>query len=261
MKTVAIITHAYYRPHLSADEKISLEHLKKYLNKYDKYLVVPDDVNVNDIKQNGFRFIKFPRKHFVSAEAYNKLLLSEEYYQAFKDYKFILIYQLDALVFSDRLMYWCHKGYDNISAPWFYSIIGFFTHKEGYPISGGNGGFSLRKVESCLKVLKRVNKEAKRSSNQSWIRRFWYYLAIITGQSHKIWLKARAEEYPFNEDGFWSLEAPKYLSGFKVAPFKVAIRFSFETFPRVCFFFNKRRLPFGCHAWGKYDRGFWLRFL
>jgi hypothetical protein len=37
--------------------------------------------------------------------------------------------------------------------------------------------------------------------------------------------------------------------------------FSFEVAPRYCFKMNRERLPFGCHAWSKYDQEFWEPFL
>jgi hypothetical protein len=44
--------------------------------------------------------------------------LSEEFYQAFTDFEFMLIYQLDAFVFRDELADWCRSGYEYIGAPW-----------------------------------------------------------------------------------------------------------------------------------------------
>ena len=83
----------------------------------------------------------------------------------------------------------------------------------------------------------------------------------MLGKSHKIWLNAPADNYPFNEDGFWTLEAPKYDSTYKIAPFKTALQFGFERFPKESFVINHQRLPFGCHAWVKYDRDFWSKYI
>jgi hypothetical protein len=44
-------------------------------------------------------------------------MLSIDFYKRFRDYKFILIYQLDAYVFRDELEYWCEQDYDFIGAP------------------------------------------------------------------------------------------------------------------------------------------------
>ncbi|KKQ95040.1 MAG: hypothetical protein UT21_C0009G0005 [Candidatus Woesebacteria bacterium GW2011_GWA1_39_11b] len=260
MKTVAIVIPTH-KSHLNSSDLISIRHLKKYLNRYDKYFLVPDTINTNGYKQEGFRFIKFPSEYFTSTKTYNKLLLSENFYQTFAGYNFILVYQLDALVFSDQLLMWCNSGYDYIAAPWFKSIVGALSHKKGFPASGGNGGLCLKNIQSSLKVLKEVKKQARRSSSQDWVRKIWFFWAVIIGKSHKIWLNAPADNYPFNEDGFWALEAPKYLTGYKVAPFKVALKFAFERFPKKCFNINKRRLPFGCHAWERYDKDFWLPYI
>lgn len=260
MKTVAIVIPTH-KSHLSSSDLASIRHLRKHLNKFDKYFVVPNKVKTADYKQKGVHFIKFPNKYFASTKTYNKLFLSKKFYRKFTNYKFILIYQLDALVFSDQLLQWCNSGYDFVAAPWFKSIVGMLSHKKGLPSSGGNGGLCLRNIQSSLKVLEIVNKQAKRSSDKDWVKKIWFFWAVITGKSHKIWLNAAATDYPFNEDGFWSLEAPKYIQGYKVAPFKTALKFSIERFPRKSFELNGKKLPFGCHAWERYDKEFWLPYV
>ena len=60
-----------------------------------------------------------PACDFVDRVAYNRLMMSEQFYRAFEGYEYILIYQLDCLVFSNALEEWCRKGYDYIGAPWF----------------------------------------------------------------------------------------------------------------------------------------------
>jgi len=263
MKTVAIVTPAFYKPNFSPEELISLKHSKKFMGGHDKYFLVPDNISIETKKyiKMGYHFVKVPSKYFTDRITYNELLLSESFYQIFSKYKYILIYQLDALVFSSQLIKWCNSGYDYVAAPWFKTIIGTLSHKKGLPASGGNGGFSLRNVQKSLEVLKKVNSQVKRSSNYLLIRKIWFFWAAITSKSHKKWLCAPADNYPFNEDGFWALEAPKYLSNYKVAPFKVALNFAFERFPRKCFDLNERKIPFGCHAWEKYDKEFWLPYI
>jgi hypothetical protein len=46
-----------------------------------------------------------------------------------------------------------------------------------------------------------------------------------------------------------------------VAPVEEALGFSFEREPRYCFERNGGRLPFGCHAWNRWDRPFWEPYL
>ena len=64
-----------------------------------------------------------------------------------------------------------------------------------------------------------------------------------------------------NNDIFWSYHAVKYLPDFKIPDWRTALRFAFEAAPRHCFELNGKELPFGCHAWPKFDRGFWDPFL
>lgn len=259
-KQVAIVIPTQ-KSKLDSDDQLSLAHLKKYLKRYDKYFVIPNSVKPAKLKQQGFRYIKFPNRFFKSRNSYNELLLNREFYKKFANYKYILIYQLDALVFSDELMNWCSKNYDYVASPWFYPIIGTLSNRKGFPKSGGNGGFSLRKIDSIIKVLDNLEKTVKRSTTNRGIKTLWFIWAVLTGKSHKIWLNAPAYNYPFAEDGFWSLEAPKYLTDYKVADFKEALKFGFERFPKKCFKLNGEKLPFGVHAWKKYNKKFWLPYL
>lgn len=260
MKKVAIVIPTHRE--INSDERISLNHLNKFLNKYDKYLVIPDCLNTKKFKEiNVKKTFKYPKENFISVPAYCAMLNTKEFYLPFQNYEYILIYQLDVLVFSNQLMYWCRQGYDYIGAPFINSIIGKFSHKKGYPVSGGNGGFSLRKVSTFLKVLDIAEKQISRNSGNSLFRKWWFLSALLIGKSHKIWLNAPPSDYPFHEDGFWSYEAPKYYPKFKVAPLKESLKFSFEKFPRKCFKLNNNQLPFGCHAWKKYDEEFWKPYI
>jgi hypothetical protein len=259
-KKVAIVIPTH-KSRLNTDDLISLRHLRRHLSKYDRFFVIPDDVDEKNFKQKNTRYIKFPKHFFSSWRGYNELLLQEDFYKKFEDYEYILIYQLDVLVFSDQLLYWVKKGYDYIAAPWFRPVIGSLTHKKGCPSSGGNGGFSLRKVSSALKVLKNVNSKATRSSKKDKTRKLWFIQALLKRKTHGVWLNAPADNYPFAEDGFWSLEAPKYTEGYKVAEFDEALKFAFERYPQRCFKLNGNNLPFGVHAWKKYDVKFWKPYI
>jgi hypothetical protein len=64
-----------------------------------------------------------------------------------------------------------------------------------------------------------------------------------------------------NEDLFWSWGVPRQISWFRIPPFDIAFKFSFEKFPKHLFLLNKHQLPFGCHAWEKYDPDFWKEYV
>jgi hypothetical protein len=254
---IVIPTH---RPNFSADDEISLAHLNKYLYKYDTFFVIPNGISSKEIELRSYKVKKVDNIYFGTIRKYSNLLLDKKFYEMFINYNYMLVYQLDSLVLSDQLEEWINSGYDYIAAPWFRPIIGYLSYKKGYPSSGGNGGFCLRNIQKCIKILDIVNKSATRTSKSLFIRKFWFILAVLTGKSHKIWLRSPALDYPYYEDGFWALEAPKYLD-FKIAPFKIALQFAFERFPRKCFKLNHNKLPFGVHAWRRYDLEFWRKFI
>lgn len=255
---IIIPTH---KPNLTPDDKISLTHLKKYLGNHDIFFIIPSNISPRAFKSIGFR-VKVVNKHFFgSVRRYSNLLLTKKFYEMFKKYDFMLIYQLDALVFSNKIVPWMNSGYDYIAAPWFKPVIGYLSYKRGSPPTGGNGGFCLRNIKKCIRILDIVNASATKTSKNLLIRRLWFLVAILTGKSHEIWLDAPAIDYPFYEDGFWALEAPKYDPGFKVAPFETAIKFAFEKYPAQCFEINDHKLPFGCHAWKRYGEKFWKPYI
>lgn len=261
-----------YRKALTADEQISLLQLQHFLSQYENIAIVPDGLCVT---LPGFHIKRFSPKYFESEATYSHLLLTPSFYQAFSDYDYILVYQLDCLVFSSDLKYWCNIGYDYIGAPW---LTGFADwHAAQSPLwAVGNGGFSLRKISSFLKVFdskkKWINPEGwwregyalKSWSNRVANREKHILKKMRHTDNVSAWLKILKSPAfsPVlkNEDIFWGLDAPYFEPDFRVAPLDVALSFAFENDPLYCFENNSRRLPFGCHAWTKY-RAFWHPYL
>ncbi len=266
-KTVAIVVPVSSRPVLLPEEEIALRHLCHFLGPYDKYFAAPIG---SPIRRDGFETSQFPRKFFGSPVAHNHLVFWPDFYRTFEEYEYILIYHLDSLVFSDELMRWCRAGWDYIGAPWLPCADTPWVKEARV----GNGGFALMKVESVLDVLDARYRQKPASywadlltRNGRWLRPFfrtlewlqprlppWDTMSRVTGR----W---RASENPtaygYHNDLFWAYEAADYVPTFKVAPVEDGLRFAFEAAPRTCFELNGRQLPFGCHAWTKFDRGFW----
>lgn len=171
-------------------------------------------------KDEGISFIKVPSEWLSSVTAYNMMMLNDEFYKLFIKYKYILIYQLDSLVFTDGLYKFCQYGFDYISAPWPYDIEYPKGSRKIYSV--GNGGFSLRKIESFINLSKNIN--------------------------------------PFDikvaEDVFW---ASCVSDRFRVAPVEIAIQFAFEAEINMSYKLLGERLPFGCHAWNQFDCTFFKK--
>ena len=267
-KMVAVVVPMYNREELTSDEEVSFRHLVHFLGKYDKYLLVPPKLN---IARPGFYLKRFESKYFGSPIASTRLMLSSQFYKAFSDYKYILIYHLDALVFSDQLLDWCEAGFDYIGAPWLKC-----AHTPHVTLERvGNGGLSLRKIESFLKVINST--QYQKDPDQYW-RQFCAtnptyarYLSLPKKYIKRFrrfngarWEMSRwhlPSNIRPNEDLFWSDEAIKYYPDFKIASVDIGLKFAFEVEPRKCFDRNNRTLPFGCHAWPRYDRSFWEPYL
>src|SRR5450432_411603 len=83
-KLVAVVTPVYRLP-LTAEEEISLKHLRHYLGEFDRYIVAPKGLSV---VWPDFRVRYFNDVFFAGIAGYTKLLLTKQFYQAFADYEY-----------------------------------------------------------------------------------------------------------------------------------------------------------------------------
>lgn len=131
-------------------------------------------------------------------------------------------------------------GYDCVAAPWIRRRVYDLPLLGGYlawrrrraerrgrslrqSLYGriGNGGLSLRRVESFRRACERYRETAE------------HYLA----RPHHL----------HNEDVFWALVP----DGFRYPAWKEALGFSFDTNPAYCWRLTGGRLPMGCHSWSE----------
>jgi len=201
----------------------------------------------------------FDDRFFSGIKAYNSLMRSRDFYAAFSAFSHILIAQTDTLVLRDELEAWCQQDYAYVGAPWF---MGGSHPRQPLEFFGvGNGGFSLRRVTDFLRVLARPRRipnfikshKGGPHGQGSLLRRFKH-----------AWLLAYNFEPLFptsNEDFFWGILVPAACPFFRVPGLAAASRFAFEVEPRHMYALNGGQLPFGCHAWERYDRDFWLQVL
>lgn len=218
-KDVAVVIPYYHRK-LTETEKISFHNCLDVLGHYPVVLVVPEGMGEEDYpSEPGLLFEAVPDGWMESVESYNRMMLCKDFYSRFLQYEYILVYQLDAFVFSDSLERFCGYGYDYIGAPWLPGM--YYPHNlERCMWYVGNGGFSLRKISSFLRILD----------------------------------TCPTDSITVHEDIFW---ASRESEQFRVAPVEIALQFAFERYVRQCYSLNHNQLPFGCHAWEKYDFGFW----
>ncbi|TDQ19581.1 hypothetical protein DFQ04_1404 [Algoriphagus boseongensis] len=258
-----------YKVNPSKDELKSLESCLRNLSHQKLIIITHDELDLSIyyklFDSYGLKAIVeyFSKFYFNSLSDYNRLLRGFKFYNRFSDFEFILIFQLDAYVFSGNLDHWLSKGDSYVGAPWFRQI-----ENEIEFIGVGNGGISLRKVDDFMRVF----------HWKYFLIRFWmvfkynFKYVDVRKNSWKFF-SSSCKEFSFsklagiftlldkNEDIFWSKVIPRKFTWFKVAGLNDALCFSFEAFPQHCFGLNNHQLPFGCHGWQKYDPQFWSQFI
>ena len=263
-KTAAVVVIPIYKKELSKHEGISLRQCLRVLKQHDIALVCPSSLDLGAYKcvfeEFGVDCLieHFDDCSFISVASYNKLMLSSTFYAHFSQYEYMLVYQLDAFVFEDRLNLWCSKGYDYVGAPWL-NADGSFCGVCG------NGGFSLRRIKSFLNISPHEKLFSFKGLiccywNRGLIHRIVYVLkGLLFGQNT---LEFFAENNHVNEDLIYAGLKYKNKQAFKIPLPEEAIDFSFESHPAYLYEMNGRKLPFGCHAWTlfEYDT-FWENYI
>ena len=274
MKTKLVaIAIPIYKEIPSSIEIASLSNCFKVLSRYPFFFVCPDNLNLqfykNFIKSYNVEvsICSFNSKFFDSLKTYNNLMLDINFYKTFKSYKYLLIHQLDAWVFRDELKYWCSLGYDYIGAPWFHEYHDATAHSELYPIAG-NGGFSLRKIESFIDILSVIRQRRYINLRLKSIRQINSELHLPLLKKYLVFKKFFSKKNKllyylnnFNEDLVIVNCFNKVNSNFRLTPCDVGLKFSFEAQPMRLYEMNNNKLPFGCHAFVRYDFDFWKQFI
>lgn len=243
-------------------ELISFRQCFKVLSKYDIVVIAPNGLSLQKYREQvvTFRVLYIDSSWLSSILKYNKLKLSNFFYSLFKDYNYLLTYELDAFVFKDELTEWCNKGYDYIGAPWFDGYTS--PTLENKIVGVGNSGFSLRNIYTIRGILKHFYfyNPKESSGRKNKVKNFINYpfrkLKNLTGENFTI-----QKYYDWYEDYFFSTIVPTKVPDFKIAPVNDAMKFSFEVNPEILYEINDRQLPFGCHAWLRYNVTFWKPYI
>lgn len=228
----ACVVIPIHKRNLSLNEKLSLKIVSIKLSEYKRYLVVPNGLDTSEYQKVDpqIEIVAFEPHFFKNERSYNLLCRKPIFYYSFKKFDYMLIYQLDCFIFSNALHEWLNLNIDYIGPAW----VEMNWAKKRIKIKKiiersnrvGNGGFSIRRISKFYSMSK--------------IMQFFSTYAI------------------FHEDVLWSNIAPIFYRKMKIAKFTDALRFGFEENPKLCFKLNNHKLPFGCHAWEKHDKKFWI---
>ncbi|RYE13465.1 MAG: hypothetical protein EOP45_21145 [Sphingobacteriaceae bacterium] len=138
MKKVIVVIPIYNKI-LKAHEEISLKQCFKILKKHPITFVCAPELDVQpylDIAKKEGKQVNietFESNYFKDIPGYNKLMLSQKFYNRFLDYKHMLLYQTDAYVFRDELDDWCDLNYDYIGSPWLQDMEGWLYPPNPFP--------------------------------------------------------------------------------------------------------------------------------
>jgi hypothetical protein len=237
MSKITAIVIPIYKQEMSSSERVSFERALKVFPENDIIIVSPKSLNLDNYLALSptLKVNTFDDYFFENITGYNELMLSVGFYERFLNYKYILIYQLDAYVFENQLNYWEKANYDYVGSPWLISPPIASNKKPKVNIQHwfvnrvGNGGLSLRKVKTHY-----------------WTMIFYWILIKF---------------FPLNEDMFLGILMDFINPFFKKPKAMEALKFAFEMQPRKSFELNNHQLPFGVHAWEKYDPEFWKEWI
>jgi hypothetical protein len=238
-KPVCSIAIPVYKASPTTAETASLEQVASVLRDYPMTLVAPQSLSTDAYERvaPGLEVERFDDGFFADVAGYNRLMLDEGFYRRFRRRHYVLVYQLDAWVFRDELASWCARGHSYVGAPWFgENYLRFAGGRSRWMAASmvlrnrwrnvvGNGGFSLRRVEHCLAALDRERDAAR--------------------------------DWNLNEDGFWAVHVMTRSLRFRVPHWREAARFSFELRPTQISAASGVTVPFGCHAWERYEPDYW----
>lgn len=225
-----------YKEKLSPIEEFSIEYSLNYLPTKRVIFICPERLNTQ-YYQEKFKISNFERyqnEFFESVPGYSRLLLTKDFYKQYSKNEFILILQTDAVLIKDNLNQWLNSKYDYIGAPWsekFECMLKWDIHStNNYQIktSVGNGGLSLRRIKATIDLISEFP------------------------EAVDYFIKSKS-----SEDLFFST-CGMASDSFIIPNEIVASKFSMETNPTYYYGVNGNTVPFGGHAWWKYDPQFWI---
>lgn len=196
-------------------------------------------------------------RHLSSHNSYNQLMLQEDFYQYYSKYSHLLICQLDAYVFEDRLLEWCRKPYDYIGAP-------LYLHNAPYGPNGlfcvGVGGFSLRRIQPFLALLRDNPLVFKINDFLEYIKPYSYkgmtlllarYLCCRIRNGCRLSAEHNhlSLSIGINEDVVYAKYLPRHAHSFRVPASKVAVNFCIDKHVKLELATLHGSLPFAAHAW------------
>jgi hypothetical protein len=241
------------------------------LGKHTFALVVPQSMDCSQYVElaPSIEIVRFPDDNFRSADSYSLLCLSDHFYAAFSAYRYLLICQLDAYIFSSEINHWISLDIDFVGG----AVSKSDPQQNQFIrwINSLNGGLSLRNVASHRRVLKsknlvdceRLSFELHRdmAPTTAFMDRSPYYRAKLALHAFAARCRSGFKDLTSSEfitglrtgqilaeDQFWSRFAPRFDPSFKVASLAEAKLFSAQFSLDLTMSLFRQHPPFGCHG-------------
>lgn len=221
-----------YKERPSEIEYAAIKNAIYKLNNFDMKYFGPKGICLDYYPKLSYECVDFSKHYFSNVEGYSKLLLSDKFYREFEEYKYILILQPDVWIIRNDFDLSNYREFDYVGAPWPNGLEAYRFSFKGISVLlkffrslckpqicyVGNGGFSLRNVNECRKL----------------IARNWIY----------------ARMWRTGEDVFFAYFGLRAKKNFNLATIEVAEQFSLEKNAKEKI--KKGIIPIGVHAWEKW---------
>jgi len=234
-------------------------HNEMVLQKHEIKFLLKNGVS-NKFYKNRFpeiQIIEAPNGVMDSVTSYNQFFISGNFLNLFDGYDYLLIVEPDAMCLRDELNYWISMEYSYIGAPW-------PTEKNNFKLDStdsiGNSGFSLINLSDFRRAYYEMNKVfSKKDRLIGLIRSVRKFKLVDTIKIIKSFILNEEESLYIGQyghmDDFWRHHLFNRFDHFVLPAVEIALKFSWELHPRLCYNII-RKLPFGIHAVGRYDKEF-----
>ena len=244
-----------WHPHpASEEERLSLRSIHRFTAGTELVVATPDASSIPP-HLTPSRVEVFPAAYFETFLANNRLMTSEVFYARFEGYDQMLFVHADTLLLKpvapllETLYPWSYVG-----APW----IGRRPDGSLFLEAVGNGGFSIRRVPDFLDALRGSSRPSmpKYTTKRKGLA-LWLFLLVCDGLGiSRERVSHFMNRHEILEDVYWSKVAQSLSRRFTVAPIDQARAFSYEAHPAYVHEQNGGTLPYGVHAWWRFDAAF-----
>ena len=207
MTKTCIIVVPVYKKEPDELETLSFKQLDSVVTDIDICLIHPQSNDIVPYKEvfnnNDVLNIPFDDSFFTSLESYSRLCLKYDFYKAFEEYEYMLMYQPDCWIFRNDIINWCGLGYDYVGGPIYSRGSNWPSLIRGNHPMVGNGGLSLRKMTTMLKITN-PDEYVYKKHTEEWDNITYEDMFICDVVAHEIYMNI--PDYKMAE--FFSIDFP-----------------------------------------------------